>query len=282
MSDNRDKYLVSTDWLADHMDAPDILVIDGSWHLPPTGRDGRAEYNEAHIPGAIFFDIDDISDDASDLPHMLPRPEKFASRMRALGIGDGQKIIVYDQAGLFSAPRVWWMFHAMGHQDVAILDGGLPKWMAEDRPVTDELPKVRHSHFSARRNAGMVVDADEVAARPDHVQLLDARPANRFAGEADEPRPGLRKGHVPGACNLPFGNLLNEDKTLKGNDELKRAFADAGLDLSRPVMTMCGSGVTAAILSLALEITGNKPAGLYDGSWAEWGGDASRDIQTGA
>ncbi|MCC0052910.1 MAG: 3-mercaptopyruvate sulfurtransferase [Rhodobiaceae bacterium] len=282
MADRRDTFIVSTEWLNAHLDAPDVVILDGSWHLPPTGRKARAEYGEAHIPGAMFFDIDDICDESSDLPHMLPRPEKFSSRMRKLGIGDGQKIVVYDQTGLFSAPRVWWMFRVMGHEDVVVLDGGLPKWMAENRPVTQELPMPRDRHFTARRNAAMVADADDVAMHlsTGTAQVVDARPADRFAGRAPEPRPGVRSGHIAGACNLPFPALLNGGGTLKGNDDILAAFRDAGVDPDRPIVTMCGSGVTAAILSLALDVVGRKPAGLYDGSWAEWGLDGGREVAT--
>ena len=280
MADRRSEFVVSTEWLAKHLDAPDIVILDGSWHLPPTGRNGQAEYDEAHIPGAMFFDIDAISDEKSDLPHMLPRPEKFASHMRKLGLGDGQKIVVYDQLGMFSAARVWWMFHAMGHEDVAVLDGGLPKWIAEDRPVTQDVRRTLEGHFSARRNAAMVADADDVAAHLKNgtAQLVDARPADRFAGKAPEPRGGVRSGHIEGAYNLPFPTLLNGDGTLKSNAEIEAAFVAAGIDLDKPVVTMCGSGVTAAVLSLGLEAIGRKPAGLYDGSWADWGAEGGRDI----
>ncbi|MCB2077595.1 MAG: 3-mercaptopyruvate sulfurtransferase [Novosphingobium sp.] len=282
MADRRSEFVVSTEWLTKHLDAPDIVILDGSWHLPPTGRSGKAEYEEAHIPGAMFFDIDAISDERSDLPHMLPRPEKFASHMRKLGIGDGDKIVVYDQLGMFSAARVWWMFHAMGHEDVCVLDGGLPKWVAEERPVTQEIPRARDRHFTARRNAAMVADADDVATHLNNgtAQLVDARPADRFAGKAPEPRSGVRSGHVEGACNLPFPTLLNGDGTLKSNAEIEAAFVAAGIDLEKPVVTMCGSGVTAAVLSLGLEVIGRKPAGLYDGSWTDWGAEGGRDIAT--
>lgn len=284
MPDQRSNFVVSTQWLAEHLDAPDIVVLDGSWHLPPTGRDGARNMPRPIFPGRCFSTSNAISDDSSDLPHMLPRPEKFASHMRRLGIGDGQKIVVYDQLGLFSAARVWWMFHVMGHEDVAVLDGGLPKWVSEGRPVSDEPPRPRESHFTARRNASMVADADDVARHLDAgtAQLVDARPAERFAGKAPEPRPGLRCGHVPGAANLPFPVLLNEDQTLRDNAAIQAAFTQAGLDLDKPILTMCGSGVTAAILSLALEVIGRKPAGLYDGSWADWGGDTARPVEPSA
>ncbi len=273
MTEHRAHFLVSTDWLQDHLKTPDVVVVDGTWHLPPTGRNGRAEYEEAHIPGAVFFDIDEITDTETDLPHMLPRPEKFASKVRRLGIGDGQKIVVYDQLGLFSAARVWWMFRVMGHRDVVVLDGGLPKWVAEQRPVEDLAPQPRERHFTARRNAGMVADADDIDRhlKEGSAQIVDARPADRFAGDAPEPRAGVRSGSVPGSLNLPFPELLNGDGTMKDEAGLRQAFADAGVDLDRPVITMCGSGVTASMLTLGLAVIDAKPAALYDGSWAEWG-----------
>ena len=281
--ERRARWLVTTDWLAERLAAPDIVVLDGTWHLPPSGRNGRAEYDAAHIPGALFFDIDRISDTDSPLPHMLPSPEKFASTMRRMGIGDGQKIVVYDQLGLFSAARVWWMFRVFGHTDVALLDGGLPKWIAEGRAVEDEPPAPRERHFTARRNAGMIVDGDAVAAglSAGALQVVDARPADRFAGTAPEPRPGVRPGHAPGAVSVPFPTLLNADGTLKSVAELEAVFAAAGIRFDQPVATMCGSGVTAALAALALEILGHRNVRLYDGSWADWGSDASRPVATG-
>ena len=278
----RAEWLVTTEWLADRLDAPDVVILDGTWHLPPTGRNGQAEYDEGHIPGAVFFDIDTISDTESPLPHMLPPPHKFASIVRRMGIGDGKRIVVYDQLGLFSAARVWWMFRVFGHQDVVLLDGGLPKWLSEGRPVSDEPPRPRERHFTARRHSGMLIDADGVAGGLDSgtLQVVDARPADRFAGGAPEPRPGVRPGHAPGATNVPFPTLLNDDGTLKSVDDLRRVFADAGIALDQPVATMCGSGVTAALAALALEILGHKTVRLYDGSWADWGSDEKRPVQT--
>jgi thiosulfate/3-mercaptopyruvate sulfurtransferase len=280
----RAEWLVTTDWLAERLEAPDIVVLDGTWHLPPTGRDGRAEYEEAHIPGAHFFDIDLIADTESGLPHTLPSPEKFASTMRRMGIGDGSRIVVYDQLGLFSAARVWWMFRVFGHKDVVLLDGGLPKWMAEERNVSDEPPAPRERHFTARRHAGKLISADSVQSglEAGNLQVIDARPADRFAGEAPEPRPGVRPGHAPGAINVPFPTLLNDDGTLKSVDDLRAVFAAAGVKLDQPAATMCGSGVTAALAALALEILGHKNIRLYDGSWADWGADESRPVVTGA
>lgn len=270
-------FLVSTDWLAEHLAAPDIVILDGSWHLPTAKRDARAEYLANHIPGALFFDIDDISDEGSELPHMLPSPAKFSSRMRKMGIGDGKRIVVYDTAGLFSAARVWWTFRIMGCDDVAVLNGGLSKWIAEGRPLEDGWARVQERHFTARRQAGMVRDIDDmiriVEGRDSEApQIVDARSAARFRGEVAEPRAGLRSGHMPGSFNVPYNALLEADGTFKSPDAIRSAFIDAGVDLSRPIVTSCGSGVTAAILTLGLEIIGHRASALYDGSWTEWGG----------
>ncbi len=265
--------LVSTDWLAAHLKDPDLRVIDASWYLPAMGRDGRAEYDEGHIPGARYFDINEIADTRSGLPHMAPPVEKFISRMRAMGIGDGHQVVVYDGAGIFSAPRVWWTFRLMGKMDVAVLDGGFPKWLAEGREVEDMPPVLRDRHITVQRQAGLVKDVTQVAQAAklgDH-SIVDARSAGRFRGEEPEPRPGLRAGHIPGSANLPFGNLLNADGTMRPIAQLRAAFDAAGVDLARPVITTCGSGVSAAILSLALERMGHRNHALYDGSWAEWG-----------
>lgn len=267
------KTLVSTDWLAQHLKDPDLRIIDASWHMPDTGRDAKAEYMAAHIPGARFFDIDDISDHRSDLPHMAPPVEKFISRMRAMGIGDGHQVVVYDTSGLFSAARVWWTFRLMGKMDVAVLDGGLPKWQAEGHEIEDMPPMVRDRHITVQRQSGLVKDVTQVASASKlaEVEIIDARSAARFKGEAAEPRPGLRSGHIPNSKNLPFGSLLNSNSTLKALDELRATFEAAGVDLSKPAITTCGSGVTAAILSLALERIGHRNHALYDGSWSEWG-----------
>lgn len=277
------KTLVSTDWLERHLKDPDLRVIDASWYLPAMARDARAEYDQAHIPGARFVDIDEISDARSDLPHMAPPVEKFMSRMRALGIGDGHQVVVYDGAGLFSAARVWWLFRLMGKSDVAVLDGGLPKWLAESRETEDMAPIVRDRHMTVQRQADLVKDVTQVAAasKLGDWQIVDARAADRFAGDAPEPREGLRAGHIPGAKNLPYGNLFKPDGTMKQGQELREAFEDAGVDLTRPVITSCGSGVTAAILSLGLEILGHPRHALYDGSWAEWGLYDGLAVQTG-
>ncbi len=265
--------LVSTEWLAAHLDDPDLRIIDASWYLPDAGRNPRAEYDEAHIPGARFVDLDELSDHRSELPHMAPPPEKFISRMRALGIGDGHQVVIYDGAGIYSAARMWWTFRLMGKQDVAVLDGGFPKWLAEGRPIEDLPPVVRDRHITVQRQAHLVKDVSQVAAavKLGDWQIVDARSPERFRGEAPEPRPGLRSGHIPGSINLPWQKLVNPDGTMKDVEGLRAAFAEAGVDLSRPVITSCGSGVTAAIINLALERLGHRQHALYDGSWAEWG-----------
>ncbi|QIK40546.1 3-mercaptopyruvate sulfurtransferase [Pontivivens nitratireducens] len=265
--------LVSVEWLAKHLGAPDLRILDASWFLPAQGRDARAEYEDEHIPGARFFDIDEISDSASDLPHMAPPVEKFISRMRAMGIGDGHRVVVYDSTGLFSAPRVWWLFRLMGKSDIAVLDGGLPAWKAAGHPVEDDLPLLRDRHFTARRDTTKVRDVTQVAAQVKlgQEQIVDARSPARFKGEEEEPRPGLRAGHIPNSLNVYYRDVLTRDGTMKSQDELRTVFQAAGVDLNKPIITTCGSGVTAAILSLALAVIGHRQVALYDGSWAEWG-----------
>ncbi len=267
------KTLVSTAWLAAHLKDPDLRVIDASWYMPDAGRDPRAEYAAAHIPGARFFDIDEITDSRSNLPHMAPQPEKFVARMRAMGIGDGHLAVIYAGAGLFSAARVWWTFRLMGKTDVAVLDGGFPKWQAEGRDVEDMPPVMRDRHMMVSRQNHLVKDVTQVAhaAKLGEAEIIDARGAARFKGEAPEPRPGLRSGHIPGSKNVPFSTLLNPDGTMKTVDAIRATFEAAGVNLSKPAITTCGSGVTAAVLSLALERLGHKNHALYDGSWAEWG-----------
>lgn len=277
------EHLVSTQWLAERLNAPDIVILDASYYLPDAGRDARAEYDEQHIPGAIFFDIDEISDPASDLPHTMPPPEMFSSRMRKMGIGDGMRIVVYDGAGLFSAARAWWMFRTFGKTDVAILDGGFPKWLAEGHPVEDMPPPRRQErHFTARYSASSVRAKAEVASAisDGSAQIADARSPARFLAQEPEPRPGMRGGHMPGARNVHYKTLLNPDGTVKGTDQIASVFTEAGIDLGKPVITSCGSGVTAAILSLGLTLTGHAPHSLYDGSWAEWGSDPDTPIET--
>ncbi|WP_347312383.1 3-mercaptopyruvate sulfurtransferase [Defluviimonas sp. SAOS-178_SWC] len=267
------KTLVSTDWLEMHLKDPDLRILDASWYLPDMGRDAKAEYAAAHIPGARFFDIDEISDQRSSLPHMAPPPEKFVSRMRAMGVGDGHQVVVYDGAGLFSAARVWWTFRLMGKTDVAVLDGGFAKWQAEGRPVEDMPPVLRDRHITVSRQAHMVKDVTQVAAAAklgDH-EILDARSPGRFTGDEAEPRPGLRSGHIPNSKNVHYRTLLNADGTMKSPDALRAVVEAAGVDLGKPAITSCGSGVSAAIINLALERLGKHDHSLYDGSWAEWG-----------
>jgi thiosulfate/3-mercaptopyruvate sulfurtransferase len=265
--------LVSTEWLAVHLRDPDLRILDASWYLPDMGRDAKGDYAAAHIPGARFFDMDDISDHRSALPHMAPPPEKFISRLRAMGVGDGHQVVVYDGMGIFSAARVWWTFRLMGKTDVAVLDGGFPKWRVEGHEVEDLPPVIRDRHMTTQRQAGLVKDVTQVAnaAKLGHAQIIDARGAARFRGDAPEPRAGLRAGHIPGARNVPYTDVLNADGTMKPVPALKTVFEAAGIDLARPVITSCGSGITAAVLNLALDRMGHRNHALYDGSWAEWG-----------
>lgn len=283
MADDDPKTLVSTGWLAAHLKDPDLRVLDASWYLQDMNRDARAEYEAAHIPGARYFDIDDVSDHRSDLPHMVPPVEKFMSRMRAMGVGDGHQVVVYDGAGLFSAARVWWLFRLMGQENIAVLDGGFPKWQAEGHPVEDMPPVVRDRHMTVRVQNHMVRDVTQVssASKLGDKVIIDARSPERFRGDAPEPREGLRAGHIPGACNVYYKDLLQADGTMKTPGELKAQFEAAGVDLSKPAITSCGSGVTAAILSLALERIGKSDHSLYDGSWTEWGQFPTLPIATG-
>ncbi|MBT6099251.1 MAG: 3-mercaptopyruvate sulfurtransferase [Marinovum sp.] len=277
------KTLVSTAWLAAHLKDPDLRVLDGSWYLPTMQRNARAEYEAAHIPGARFFDIDDISDHRSELPHMVPPVEKFLSRMRAMGVGDGHQVVVYDGAGLFSAARVWWLLKLMGHDDVAVLDGGFPKWKADGHPTEDMPPIIRDRHMMVRRQNHLVKDVTQVAAASklgDH-EIIDARAPGRFRGDEPEPREGLRSGHIPGSKNVYFHSLLSQDGTLKDPDALRAIFQAAGVDLAKPAITSCGSGVTAAVLNLALTQMGKTDHALYDGSWAEWGQFPTVPVATG-
>ncbi len=275
--------LVSTDWLGQHLKDPDLRIIDASWYLPDANRDPRAEYEAAHIPGARFVDVDDVSDSRSTLPHMAPPPEKFVSRMRGLGIGDGHQIVVYDGAGLFSAARMWWLFRLMGKTDVAVLDGGFAKWQREDRPVEDMPPVTRDRHMTTSRQNQLIKDVTQVAsaAKLGDREIVDARSPGRFAGEEPEPRPGLRAGRIPGSKNVHYRDLLNDDGTMLDDDALRAAFEAAGVDLSRPAITTCGSGITAAILNLALERLGHRDHALYDGSWSEWGMFGELKVATG-
>ena len=277
------KTLVSTEWLQAHLKDPDLRILDGSYYLPQMGRDPRAEYDAAHVPNARFFDIDDVADHGSDLPHMVPPVEKFMSRMRAMGVGDGHQVVVYDGMGLFSAARVWWLFKLMGQNNIAVLDGGLPKWQAEGRPVEDLPPVIRDRHMTVRRQNHMVKDVTQVSAasKLGDYEIIDARSPGRFRGEEPEPRAGLRPGHIPGSKNVCFKDLLNADQTMKNPVEIRQIFEAAGVDFNKPAITTCGSGVTAAVLSLGLERIGKTDHSLYDGSWSEWGMFPTVPVATG-
>jgi thiosulfate/3-mercaptopyruvate sulfurtransferase len=261
-----------------------VRIVDGSFYLAAQKRDPKSEFVNQHIPGAVFFDIDEIADTSSPLPHMLPSPEKFSARVRKLGLGDGNKIVVYDTTPMTGACRVWWMFRAMGHKDVAILDGGLPKWMAEGRPVTDDPTPPRERHFTARLDNTLVRSLDDVKTLLDskREQVVDARAATRFRGETPEPRAGLRSGHMPGAFNLPYNDLLDpKTGTILPAEQIKARIAASGIDPSKKVTASCGSGVTACVVGLGLYLTGAPEAAIYDGSWTEWGGRADTPIVTG-
>jgi len=274
--------LVSTEWLAGRINAPDVRVADASWYLPQAKRDPRAEYAAAHIPRAVFFDIDDLSDETSPLPHMLAPATKFASRMRKLGLGDGNLIVVYDSAGVFSSPRAWWMLRAMGHSDVVVLDGGLPKWRSEGRPVEDMSATPFARHFTARPNHALLKDISQMTEnlRTNKYQVVDARGSGRFLGAEPEPRAGTRGGHIPRSLNVPYTELTNPDGTFRSRDDLIKVFAAHHVDLQKPIVTTCGSGITAATEMLALAIVGARDVSLYDGSWSEWGA-SDAPIETG-
>ena len=274
--------LVDTAWLAAHLNAPDVKVVDATGFLPTIARDARREYAEAHIPGAVYFDIDEVADDANPLPHMLPDPVKFSSRARRLGLGDGTRIVIYDDNKYSASARAWWMFRVFGHPEVAVLNGGLAKWRAEGRPVTDEPVTPREAHFTARQNNLLVRDLEQMRANllSRREQVIDARSRGRFAGTEPEPRSGLRGGHIPGSVSLPHLELIGADGTLLPTAELQRRFDASGVDLSRPIVTTCGSGVTASTLTLALYQLGREDVAVYDGSWSEWGGRSDTPVET--
>ena len=276
--------LVSTDWLEQELGAPDLRIIDATTFLPGTGRDGRAEFEQAHIPGAVFVDLEDISDPDSPFPHMMPSEARFASRMQSLGARDGNRFIVYDNSPLHSAARVWWMLKAFGAHYAALLDGGFQKWTAEGRPVEQGREHHRHGHFTAFLDEHAVVDKEEVHSligAGSH-EIVDARPAARFAGAGPEPRPGVASGHIPGARNLPQSELFNADNSWKQGQALRDAFDQAGVDLAKPMVTTCGSGVTAAVLLFGAHLLGKDDVRLYDGSWSEWGADPAMPKETQA
>jgi thiosulfate/3-mercaptopyruvate sulfurtransferase len=271
--------LISPAELAARLGRPDLRIIDGSWHLD--GRDARSDFQRAHIPGAVFLELEAVSDQHSALPHMLPTPSAFAQTVGGLGVALDHHVVVYDTAGLFSAARLWWMFGVMGARRVQVLDGGLPAWQASGGPVEAGASTSAPATFTPRFDPAAVADIDDVrAALSGDAQVVDARGAPRFRGETAEPRAGVRSGHMPGALNLPYNRLLNDDGTMKRGQALAQTFADAGVDVDRPVTTTCGSGVTAAILSLALAELG-RPSRLYDGSWSEWGARADTAVETG-
>jgi len=274
--------LVDTAALAAQLGAPDLKVVDATWFLPTLGRDARQEYALAHIPGAVYFDIDEVADEANPLPHMLPDPVKFSSRARRLGLGDGTRIVIYDNNRYSASARAWWMFRLFGHPDVAVLDGGLAKWRAEGRPVTDEPVVPRQAHFTARQNHLLVRELEQMRANllSRREQVVDARSRGRFAGTEPEPRQGLRSGHVPGSLSLPHLELIGADGTLLPEDQLRARFAAAGVDLGRPIVTTCGSGVTAGTVALALYQLGREDVAVYDGSWSEWGARNDTPVET--
>jgi thiosulfate/3-mercaptopyruvate sulfurtransferase len=274
--------LVTTEWLAENLGAPDLKVADATWFLPTMERDAKREYAAEHLPGAVFFDIDDVADDTSPLPHMLPDAVKFSSRMRRLGLGDGTRVVLYDNNRYSASARAWWMLRLFGHPEVAVLAGGLAKWRAEGRPVSDQPVAPREAHFTARQNNLLVRDLEQMRANllSRREQVVDARSRGRFAGSEPEPRAGLRSGHIPGNMSLPHLELIGSDGALLPAPELRRRFAAAGVDLTRPIVTTCGSGVTASTVALALSQLGREDVAVYDGSWSEWGGRSDTPIES--
>ena len=275
-------FVVSADWLEERLGTPGLAIVDGSWYLPAQKRDARSEYDAAHIPGAIFFDQDEVVDPESSLPHTLPRPELFAQFAGSMGISRDDTIVVYDGPGMFSGPRVWWMFRVMGASKVLVLDGGFDRWKAQGRPITSAVTKTAPNVFDVSFDENRVASLDDMRriVESGSAQVADARPAGRFAGTDPEPRAGIRSGHMPGARNVPATTLSRDGKLFPPN-ELKKILEEAGLDLSKPVVTSCGSGVTAAVISLALASIGHEDNRLYDGSWTEWGGLPDTPVASG-
>jgi thiosulfate/3-mercaptopyruvate sulfurtransferase len=276
--------LVSTDWLANEIGASDLRVVDATWFMPDAGRNAQAEYEGGHIPSAVFMDLEELADANSSLPNTLPPPEKFASRMQSLGLGDGSRIVVYDDSPFKSAARAWWMLTLFGAHDVAILDGGIAKWKAEGRPLETGKPTLRHRHFTVWKDDKAVRSKADMLANlhSKDANVVDARGAGRFTGEEAEPRPEMASGHIPSSRNLPFSQLFNADGTWKPGAELTQAFTDAGVDLNTPMITTCGSGMTAAVVLFGARMTGKTDVALYDGSWSEWGLDADTPKAQGA
>ncbi|MFL5298013.1 MAG: 3-mercaptopyruvate sulfurtransferase [Phenylobacterium sp.] len=276
--------LVTTAWLAEHLTDRDVQVVDATWYMPAEGKRGRDSFEAGHIPGAVFFDIDEIADPHTDLPHMLSSPEAFAEAAGDLGLRRDETVVVYDAQGMFSAPRVWWTLRVMGFPKVFVLDGGLPKWRDDGHPITAGPGAPIPTEVAPAFRGELVRDLKAVksALTTRAEQVVDARPAARFRGEAPEPRPGLRGGHMPGAFNIPFGALVNEDGTMKSAAEIRAAFENGGVDLARPIVTSCGSGVSASLLALALARLGRNDVAVYDGSWTEWGGLPDTPVVTGA
>lgn len=275
--------LVETGWLAERLDDPDIRMIDATWHLPTVGRKGIEDYREGHIPGAVFWDIDAIADPSSSLPHMLPDEETFAGHMSALGVRNTDHVVVYDNVGMMTSPRVWWCLRTFGHENVSLLNGGLIKWRADGHAITTEPPEIVPSNYTARLDRSAVRSLDDVSANLETgaAQVLDARGAGRFAGTDPEPRPECRSGHIPGSRNLPYTELIDPDsKTLRSADELRAALTGAGIEMDRPVITSCGSGVTACVLALGMHLVGKDDVAVYDGSWTEWGSREDTPIET--
>ena len=278
--------LVETDWLAEHLNDPDVRVLDSSTHLPNAGRNAKAEFPGLHIPGAVFFDVDDISNHDDPLPHMLPSADQFADQVAALGVSNGDKVVVYDVHGINSAPRAWWMFRIFGHENVSVLNGGLPKWAAEGHAVSDAPGEpTAPGTYTASFDANLVRSVADVLANIEapRAQVLDARAAGRFTAAVPEPREGMRSGHMPGALSTPFTDLVNaDDKTMRNASEIAAFFDAAGVDRDRALITSCGSGITACVLSLGLYLIGKTDAAVYDGSWTEWGGNDETPKEKGA